>query len=89
MTLSGFESDGTPVTPRTVRFNLAGNTNTQMMHKDIIDRTDADLGHFQATHIQIKLVANSGAGGVPAPKIHSVKLTTNGRARVAKTRAAS
>jgi len=78
VTLTGYDKDGTAVTPVTVTFTLAANTNPQMLHKDV-------AANFQATHMQVKIVVNANDTNAPAPKIHSVKLATATRARVAKS----
>lgn len=78
ITLSGYDSDGTAVTPVTTTFTCAANTNPQMLHKDVVT-------NFQATHIQVKIVANSQNTSEPAPKIHAVSLATGTRARIAKS----
>jgi hypothetical protein len=77
ITLSGFDKNGVAVTPVTTTFTLAANTKPQMLHKDVVT-------NFQATHIQVKIVANSQDTTEPAPKVHSVSLATGTRARVAK-----
>ena len=77
ITLTGYAKDGTAATPVSTTFTLAANTNPQMLHKDVIT-------NFQATHIQVKIVANANNANKPAPKIHSVSLATGTRARVAK-----
>ncbi len=78
VTLTGYGKDGTAVTPVTVTFTMGANINTQMLHKDVVT-------NFQATHVQVKIVANANDTAAPAPKVHSVKLATASRARVAKS----
>ena len=78
VTLTGYEADGTAVTPVTTTFTCAANTNPQMLHKDVVT-------NFQATHIQVKIVADAENTGEPAPKIHAVSLATGTRARIAKS----
>lgn len=78
ITLTGFSKDGTPVTPVTTTFTLAANSNPQMLHKDVV-------ANFQATHIQVKIVANANNSSEPAPKVHSVSLAVGIRARIAKS----
>jgi len=78
VTLSGFDHDGTPVTPVATTFTLAANTNPQMLHKDVVT-------NFQATHISMRIEANSNNTSEPAPKIHAVSLATGTRARIQKS----
>lgn len=77
VTLSGFDKDGTAVTPVDVTFTTSTNKNPQMLHKDVVT-------NFQATHIQVKIAANSNLSTAPAPKVHSISLAVADRARVAK-----
>ena len=78
ITLTGYDADGTEVTPVTTTFTLAANTNPQMLHKDLIT-------NFQATHIKVKIVADANDTSEPAPKVHAVSLATGTRARIAKS----
>jgi hypothetical protein len=78
VTLSGYGADGTPATPVVTVFTLAANTNPQMLHKAIAT-------NFQASHMQIKIVADANNASVPAPKVHSVSIATGTRARIAKS----
>lgn len=78
VTLSGFDKNGVAVTPVSTVFTLAANINPQMIHKDVV-------ANFQATHIQVRIEANSNNTAVPAPKVHSIGIATAERARVAKS----
>lgn len=77
ITLTAIDKNGAEVTPVVTTFTTTGNTNPQMLHKDLVT-------NIQGTHIQVKIEANSNLSSAPAPKIHSVKFATAPRARVAK-----
>lgn len=78
VTLTGFDKNGVAATPVSTVFTLAANTNPQMLHKDVVT-------NFQATHIQVRIEANSNNTAKPAPKVHSIGIATAERARVAKS----
>jgi hypothetical protein len=78
ITLNGYDADGVAVTPVTTTFTLNANTNTQMLHKDVVT-------NFQATHVQVKIVADANDTSTPAPKVHKVSLATAQRARIGKS----
>ena len=78
VTLNGYDADGAAVTPVSTTFTLNANTNTQQLHKDVVT-------NFQATHVQVKIVADANDTSTPAPKVHKVALGTATRARIAKS----
>lgn len=75
VTLSGFNRDGTPVTPVSVVLGLLSQStdSLQILRKDIVP-------NFTAEYVTLRLEANSNAVDVPAPKIHSVQLGYKDRA---------
>lgn len=72
VTLSGFNEDGSTVTPVTTTFTLALKDEAQLLRKDFVN--------FQAEYVTVKLTVTDPNGN-PAPKIHSVRLGAKQRAR--------
>jgi hypothetical protein len=80
VTLTGYDENGTAVTPVNIVFTLAANSLAvpKLLYKDIVP-------NFQAEYVQVRIQVSCANSADAAPKVHSIKFGTRDSARTIRS----
>lgn len=78
VTLTGYNQDGSSVTPVATTFTIPVNQNPQLLYKYITP-------NFLAEYVQVRIQMNSNLSTDQAPKLHNIRFGVSERARSIRT----